>query len=327
MKDNIEMFINDICDKQDYDKILINIVKPGKNNKINCILETINADKTIEKKKKTEIYEKILDYATELNNELEVQVKKIFEDGVRAGIKELNEQERKCEIMEKIRIVIADDNKGQCDLYQKFFNGYEDVEILGIANTDEEEIEMIETLKPEIVITDLMRPKGWTGLDIIKDYFNKKTGPEFLVISADEKSDVIRDGLEVAGYLKKPFVDYELIYNELKRIKKEMKNKKTNLEYKEWEKRYWNDKVIDIMALLSKKDIKIIKKLGIKVKNKIYTMQEFNTLEYELYMYYFEDDEFEEEEKNYKKSLKGTGVDEKEYKELMLKISEIERTH
>lgn len=26
-------------------------------------------------------------------------------------------------------------------------------------------------------------------------------------------------------------------------------------------------------------------------------MQEFNTLEYELYMYYFEDDEFEEEKK------------------------------
>lgn len=80
---------------------------------------------------------------------------------------------------------------------------------------------MIEELKPDIVITDLMRNHKYTGLDIIRNYFDKKSNVKFLVISADEKAAVINNGLEVAGYIKKPFFDYEIVYNEIKRIKNE----------------------------------------------------------------------------------------------------------
>lgn len=120
--------------------------------------------------------------------------------------------------MEKIKIIIADDNKGICNLYKKYLEKYKDIEIVGIANTDEQEIEMIENLKPEIVITDLMRNRKYTALEIIKDYFERKKGPEFLVISSDIKSDVIKNGLKVAGYIQKPVLDYQVIYNEIRRI-------------------------------------------------------------------------------------------------------------
>ena len=80
---------------------------------------------------------------------------------------------------------------------------------------------MIETLKPDIVITDLMLNHEYTGLDIIKEYFKKEEKPEFLVVSADKKEDVINKGLEVAGYLKKPF-NLTLITDEVIRIKKEI---------------------------------------------------------------------------------------------------------
>ena len=120
---------------------------------------------------------------------------------------------------EKIKIIIADDNVHMWEFIRKFLEKYEDIEILGIANTDEDEIKMIEELRPEIVITDLMRNHKYTGLDIIKDYQNKEDAPEFLVISADEERNVIRDGLRVAGYIKKPFFNYEIIIEELRRIK------------------------------------------------------------------------------------------------------------
>lgn len=120
---------------------------------------------------------------------------------------------------EKIKIIIADDNIIICELIRKFLEKYEDIEILGIANTDEKEIKMIDELKPEIVITDLMRNHRYTGVDIIKNYQNRQDSPEFLVISADEERNVIRDGLKVAGYIKKPFWDYEIIVKELRRIK------------------------------------------------------------------------------------------------------------
>lgn len=122
----------------------------------------------------------------------------------------------------KTKIIIADDNVHICKFIKDFLNKYEDIEILGVANTDEEEIKMIEELKPEIVITDLMRNHKYTGLDIIRNYFDTKNNVRFLVISADEKAAVLNDGLEVAGYIKKPFLNYEIIYNELKRIKNEI---------------------------------------------------------------------------------------------------------
>lgn len=124
----------------------------------------------------------------------------------------------------EIRIIIADDDKGACYLIERYLKQFPEVKILGIANTDEEEIEMIENLQPEIVITDLMRKHIYTGLDIIKDYKGKKNCPEFLVISADKKEDVIKDedNLKIGGYIKKPFFDYSLIINELRKIKEKI---------------------------------------------------------------------------------------------------------
>lgn len=126
-------------------------------------------------------------------------------------------------LSEKIRIIIADDNKPLCEVIEIYLKRYQDIEILGIANSDEEEIKMIDELKPEIVITDLMRNHKYTGLDIIKSYFDKKKSPEFLVISADIKENVIKDGIEVAGYIQKSaMLDYGEILKELRRIKAEL---------------------------------------------------------------------------------------------------------
>lgn len=133
----------------------------------------------------------------------------------------------KIKMNEEISIIIADDNKTICKFMAEYLQKYEEIKILGIANTDEEEIQMIEELKPQIVITDLMRNHKYTGLDIIKDYSNKNNSPKFLVISADAKEDVIKPGIEVAGYISKGiFFNYEEIVNELKRIKRQINTNK-----------------------------------------------------------------------------------------------------
>lgn len=118
-----------------------------------------------------------------------------------------------------IRIIIADDSKAICDLYESYLKNFNRIRILTIANTDEDEIKAIEKYKPDIVITDLVRNRKYTGLEIIKDYAKRKDGPEFLVISADNKDVIIPKDLQVAGYIKKPFLDYSVIVEELYRIK------------------------------------------------------------------------------------------------------------
>ena len=97
----------------------------------------------------------------------------------------------------KIRVLIADDNKEICMFISNFLKKKEDVEILGIANTDEDEIKMIDNLKPEIVITDLMRNHKNTGLDIIKNYFGKDNSPKFLVISAGDKNEIYCENIQL----------------------------------------------------------------------------------------------------------------------------------
>lgn len=126
----------------------------------------------------------------------------------------------------KVKIIIADDNKEFWNFLARYLGKYNNIEILGIANNDEEEIYMIENLKPKVVITDLLRNNRYTGLDIIKKYYGTKNSPKFLVISADREQDVIRNEVKVAGYIEKPFTNYNIMYESLIKIKKELEDKR-----------------------------------------------------------------------------------------------------
>lgn len=119
-----------------------------------------------------------------------------------------------------IRVVIADDNLQICHIIQNNLKEYKNVEILGIANTDEEEIKLIEQLQPDIVITDLMRNYKYTGLDIIKEYNNKDPKLQFLIISSDRS--IISSDIKIGGFIQKPITDYTVIIKELEKIKEKI---------------------------------------------------------------------------------------------------------
>lgn len=344
--EKIEEIVNEICKKNNYDEMLLEIVKKGKETNIKIILEEISKNSKLTEQEKKEIYEKLFDYVKEVNESLENKMKDIYIKGINNGIESIlllsnesiNTIKTEKEILEKykdyyekikkeeknmndkMKIIIADDNVHICEFTKKFLEKYEDVEIIGVANTDEEEVRMIEELKPEIVITDLMRNHKYTGLDIIKNYQNKKDAPQFLVVSADEERNVIRDGIKIAGYIKKPFSDYEILIKELRRIKSKTKK----FDYDEWYEEYHNKEIFDIKKYLDKKDMKIIQKLGIKTYDKIYTEYELEVLEMDLLAYYEDlEEELSEEELQYQKPLKGTGVTRKKYNNLLNKIQEI----
>lgn len=223
----------------------------------------------------------------------------------------------------KTRVIIADDDVHICKFIEESLNKHDDIEILGIANTDEEEIRMIEELKPEIVITDLMRNHKYTGLDIIKDYFEKKSPIKFLVVSADRKIETIKNGLEVAGYIEKDFsFEYELIYTELKRIKNDIIDE----EYNNWDKKYHTLEYINLYSVFNEEEKAILSKLGIEIKNKKYTEYEFELIQIEL-GYYIEIDEKDqkivETLKSTRKSLSDKDVSQEEFNKIIDKIDSL----
>lgn len=129
---------------------------------------------------------------------------------------------------EKIKVVIADDEKAICDLLEKALKDHEDIEILGIVNTKEEEIQIIDELKPDIVITDLLRNNEYVGYDIIKKYELEEYSPMFLLFTAAPPSYVFTKCKNVGGYIQKLGVSFDKIVVEVRRIKVNMEIEKLN---------------------------------------------------------------------------------------------------
>ena len=317
--------IDKICKKQNFDELLLNIIQSNKENNINKLLNDIRDNKALTNQLKLKLYEDIFKYVTNINEYIKKNLKQIFSFAAKETIIQINNELKggNNKMLKKIKVLIADDNIHICKFIKNYLEKYEDIVILGIANNDEDEIKMIEKLKPEIVITDLMRNHKYTGLEIIKKYFSNNSKVEFLVISADYKEDVIKDGLEVAGYIRKPFDDYKIIYDELKRIKNIIIEK----QYKDWDKKYHNLEIIDINKYLTLNDKKILERLGIKVKDKIYTEYEYECLRMNFLTYYDDpEDDLSEEELKYQKSLDGTGVTREEYNTVLKKLETTNET-
>lgn len=109
----------------------------------------------------------------------------------------------------KARIIIADDNTVWCDLLKKYLEKNSDVEIIGMTSDGEEQIAMIKTLKPDIVVTDLKREKGLSGIEVIRRCNEEKMGKvKFLVETGcyyEDQMDMLKD-IGIKHILHKPFV-------------------------------------------------------------------------------------------------------------------------
>lgn len=132
----------------------------------------------------------------------------------------------------KIRIILADDEKWFTDEVEKELKKFEELDIIGIAHSNEEEISLIESLSPDIVITDIMRNGKIGGLDIIKEYSQKEKSPMFLVLSTGFDCTPLMDYNNVASYVEKfPKINYGILRANLRNIHYELLKKDQARKY------------------------------------------------------------------------------------------------
>lgn len=128
----------------------------------------------------------------------------------------MNEQDR-------VTIIIADDNFYWCKVMNEYLQQFKEFEILGTTSDGEEQIQMTEMLQPDIVITDLKRKLGISGLEVLKKCqempLNKT---KFIIETAAYYQEHINSlvNMGIKHILFKPYTFEELI-NEIKSIQNE----------------------------------------------------------------------------------------------------------
>lgn len=94
-----------------------------------------------------------------------------------------------------------------------------------------------------------------------------------------------------------------------------------NFDYDKWKEKYQNVEIVDLRENLNDTEPDTISKLGIELKDKVYTQYEFDALEMKILDYYI-DDELDNEVKEFLKELPSE-VSREEYNRLVEKIEEI----
>jgi len=121
--------------------------------------------------------------------------------------------------MEKIKLVIADDNKEFCDILNRVISSYEEFQIVGVARDGVEALEIIEKQKPDILILDIIMPH-LDGLEVLERLNTfEQNRPKVIMLSAVGQDRITQRAIELGAYyyVIKPF-DFQVFIKRLKQI-------------------------------------------------------------------------------------------------------------
>lgn len=127
-----------------------------------------------------------------------------------------------------IKVVVADDNKFLLEQIVKSLEKSCEIDIVGIANDGEEELEYITKFFPDVVITDIEMPKK-TGIEVIEVVKDFEKIPEFIVITGETNSEIMKkfSVLPIKSIYHKP-IDMQQLIKEIELLKDTIEINKIN---------------------------------------------------------------------------------------------------
>lgn len=111
--------------------------------------------------------------------------------------------------MSKLKLLVAEDEKITQLLYEKGFQQtpFNDIFELTIVNDGEEALTIFQSIKPDVLVLDIMMPI-MSGFTVLKKIREEKTNSSTVVVMASklsEKSDIADCAkLGIDGYIVKP---------------------------------------------------------------------------------------------------------------------------
>ncbi|MCL4561548.1 MAG: response regulator transcription factor [Chloroflexi bacterium] len=111
-----------------------------------------------------------------------------------------------------ISILLADDHKIVRIGIRKLISRYNDLNVIGEANNGEETLQMVQELKPDVLLLDVEMP-GMDGIEVARRLASAKSPVRILILSAYAEKEFILSALAqgVSGYLTKDEVPIKII--------------------------------------------------------------------------------------------------------------------
>ncbi|EPR65584.1 response regulator transcription factor [Cyclobacterium qasimii] len=106
--------------------------------------------------------------------------------------------------MEKIKVVLADDHVVVRSGIKNLLENEGDIVVVGEASNGKEALEVVEKLKPDMLIIDIRMPE-MNGLEATRELKNNGTSIKILILSMHDDEDYILQSIEcgASGYLLK----------------------------------------------------------------------------------------------------------------------------
>jgi len=123
-----------------------------------------------------------------------------------------------------INIIIADDNRNICQMLQNYFQGQDDLIVVGVAYNGLEAMELIQTEEPDLIILDLVMP-NLDGLGVL-ERLNAQTTmkrPKIIMLTAFGQESLTHQTmtLGVDYFILKPF-DLDILSKRIRSLMQDM---------------------------------------------------------------------------------------------------------
>lgn len=119
--------------------------------------------------------------------------------------------------MERIRILLADDNQSILRLLTDFFSRKEDIEVVGTVSDGSEIASAVRQYQPEILVMDIIMPRrdGFMALEELNQ-MEEGLRPKVIVLTGLSRDDFIMRAIQLGAsyYMVKPF-DMNLLYSRI----------------------------------------------------------------------------------------------------------------
>ncbi len=122
--------------------------------------------------------------------------------------------------MQKIRVLIADDNKEFVSLLKEYLDRQDDVEVVGTAHNGLEALQAIKDTDPEVVVLDIIMPY-LDGIGVLERLARCEEGPrpKVVMLTAFGQESITHRVLELGAdyYILKPF-DFDILAERLRQL-------------------------------------------------------------------------------------------------------------